>query len=83
MKVLIVDDNPAIRGAVRNLLETDPIFQICGEAENDREAIQRTAELRPELIIMDLSMPVLNGLDAALDKGRGSLGGYSGGSTKK
>jgi len=65
MKVLIVDDNPAIRGAVRNLLETDPIFQICGEAENDREAIQRTAELRPELIIMDLSMPVLNGLDAA------------------
>jgi DNA-binding NarL/FixJ family response regulator len=65
MKVLIVDDNPAIRGAVRNLFETDPTFQVCGEAENGREAIQKTAELRPELIIMDLSMPVLNGLDAA------------------
>jgi two-component system nitrate/nitrite response regulator NarL len=65
MKVLIVGDNPAIRGAVRNLFETDPIFQVCGDAENGREAILKTAELRPELIIMDLSMSVLNGLDAA------------------
>ena len=65
MKVPIVDDNPAIRDAVRNLLETDPTFHVCGQAENGREAMQKTAELRPELIIMDLSMPVLNGLDAA------------------
>jgi DNA-binding NarL/FixJ family response regulator len=65
MRVLIVDDNSVIRGAVRNLFETDPTFQVCGEAENGREAIQKTAELRPELVIMDLSMPILNGLDAA------------------
>jgi two-component system nitrate/nitrite response regulator NarL len=69
MKVLIVDDNSAIRGAVRNLLESDPTFQVCGEAENGREAIQKTAELRPELVIMDLAMPVLNGLDAARGTG--------------
>jgi DNA-binding NarL/FixJ family response regulator len=65
VRVLVVDDNPVIRGAVRNLLDSDPTFQVCGEAANGREAIQKTAELRPELVIMDLAMPALNGLDAA------------------
>ncbi len=64
MKVLVVDDSPAVRRAVRMLLERNDSFEVCGEAENGREAIEKTAELRPELIIIDLSMPVLNGLDA-------------------
>jgi DNA-binding NarL/FixJ family response regulator len=64
MKVLIVDDSALVRRAVRLLFETDDVFEVCGEAENGREAIEKTTELRPELVIMDLAMPVLNGLDA-------------------
>ena len=64
MKVLIVDDSALVRGAVRRLFETDGIFEVCGEAENGREAVEKTSALRPELIVMDLAMPLLNGLDA-------------------
>jgi DNA-binding NarL/FixJ family response regulator len=64
VKVLIVDDSPVVRHSIRLLFETDEDFEVCGEAEDGREAIEKTSELRPELVIMDLSMPVLNGLDA-------------------
>jgi DNA-binding NarL/FixJ family response regulator len=64
MRVLIVDDSAVVRDAVRRLFETDEVFEVCGEAENGREAIEKTADLRPELVVMDLIMPVLNGLDA-------------------
>jgi DNA-binding NarL/FixJ family response regulator len=64
MKVLIVDDSALVRGAVRRLFETDDVFEVCGEAENGREAVEKTTMLRPELIVMDLAMPLLNGLDA-------------------
>jgi DNA-binding NarL/FixJ family response regulator len=64
MKVLIVDDSALVRGAVRRLFETDDVFEVCGEAENGRDAVEKTNELRPELIVMDLAMPLLNGLDA-------------------
>jgi DNA-binding NarL/FixJ family response regulator len=64
MNVLIVDDSAVVRRMVRVLFESDPALEICGEAENGREAIERAAESRPDLIIMDLSMPVMNGLDA-------------------
>ena len=64
MKVLIVDDSALVRGAVRRLFETDDVFEVCGEAANGREAVDQTTLLRPELIVMDLAMPLLNGLDA-------------------
>ena len=64
MRVLIVDDSPKVRRVVRILFESDTGFEVCGEAENGREAMEKAAELRPDLIIMDLSMPVMNGLDA-------------------
>jgi two-component system chemotaxis response regulator CheB len=64
MKILIVDDSPVIRRAVRTLFERDAFFEVCGEGENGRAAIEKTAELRPDLVITDLVMPVLNGLDA-------------------
>jgi DNA-binding NarL/FixJ family response regulator len=51
MNVLIVDDSPAVRRMVRVLFESDPAFEICGEAENGREAIERAADSRPDLII--------------------------------
>ena len=63
--VLIVDDYEAIRRALCDLFTLEADFDVCGEAENGREAIAKAQELQPDLIIMDLSMPVMNGLDAA------------------
>jgi len=65
MKVLIVDDSPAVRRIVRVLFEDDTTFAVCGEAENGREGLEKAEELRPDLVVMDLIMPVMNGLDAA------------------
>jgi DNA-binding NarL/FixJ family response regulator len=64
-KVLLVDDNATIREAVRPLLDSHPKFVVCGEAEHGREAIEKALSLRPDLIVIDMSMPVMNGLDAA------------------
>jgi two-component system, NarL family, vancomycin resistance associated response regulator VraR len=63
--VLVVDDNEGIRHTLCELLRTQVDFQVCGEAENGKEAIERAQELHPDLIVLDLSMPVMNGLDAA------------------
>jgi CheY-like chemotaxis protein len=61
--VLIVDDNAAIRKMVHALFEVDDI-EIC-EAENGAEGVKKAQELNPGLVILDLSMPVMNGLEAA------------------
>jgi two-component system, chemotaxis family, chemotaxis protein CheY len=61
----VVDDNEGIRHTLCELLRTQVDFEICGEAENGKEAIERAQELHPDLIVLDLSMPVMNGLDAA------------------
>ena len=63
--VLIVDDNAYIRQALCTLFKCEADFEVCGEAENGREAIIKALELSPDLIVLDLSMPVMNGLDAA------------------
>jgi YesN/AraC family two-component response regulator len=63
--ILIVDDNPFIRYQLRKILEAQPDFDVCGEAENGRDAIEIAENIRPDLIILDLTMPVMNGLDAA------------------
>jgi two-component system chemotaxis response regulator CheY len=63
--VLIVDDNPFIRQALCELFKKEADFEVCGEAENGKEGIEKALELRPDLIVLDLSMPVMNGLDAA------------------
>ena len=47
------------------LFKLQPDFQVCGDAENGQEAIQKAEELHPDVIVMDLSMPVMNGIDAA------------------
>jgi len=65
MRVLLVDDGAAARRIVRVLLEDNTGFEVCGEAENGREGIEKAQELRPDLIVMDLLMPVMNGMDAA------------------
>lgn len=64
-RVLIVDDNFAVRSMVRQVFELEPGFEVSGEAENGVEALQKAVTLKPDLIILDLSMPVMTGLDAA------------------
>src|ERR1700756_3888787 len=64
-EVLIVDDNAFIRSALFEFFEREPDFQVCGVAENGREAIKEAGRLHPDLIVLDLAMPVMNGLDAA------------------
>ncbi|HXN24621.1 MAG TPA: response regulator transcription factor [Candidatus Dormibacteraeota bacterium] len=63
--ILIVDDNPLIRRAVRAIFEAQPDFRVCGEAVNGQDAIEKTRQLHPDLIVLDCSMPVMNGLEAA------------------
>jgi DNA-binding NarL/FixJ family response regulator len=64
-RVLLVDDNAVVRSFVRQLFELQPDFEISGEAENGRDAVEKAERLKPDLIILDLIMPVMTGLDAA------------------
>ena len=63
--VLVVDDNAVIRQALCRLFSSEPDFDVCGEAENGRVAIDQAQRLKPDLIVLDFSMPVMNGLEAA------------------
>jgi len=63
--VLIVDDNPIVRRSLCDLFTQQADFQICGEAEDGLEAIEKAQERKPDLIVLDLVMPGMNGLDAA------------------
>jgi DNA-binding NarL/FixJ family response regulator len=65
MRILIADDNARIRQGVRNLLESATLWEVCGEAKDSAEAIQRAAELLPDIVLLDINMPGLSGLEAA------------------
>jgi len=62
--VLLVDDNAVMRQSLRTLLKADGHSQVIGQARNGREAVTKARTLRPDVILMDISMPVLNGLEA-------------------
>jgi len=64
-KILIVDDNAAIRSLLRSLIEPKSEYQVCGEAENGEIAVLKVQELNPDVVILDLQMPVMDGLTAA------------------
>ena len=64
-RVLIVDDHLAMRRAVTRVLQSQSNVEVCGEAENGRVAIEQARRLKPDLIVLDLSMPIMNGLEAA------------------
>ena len=64
-RILLVDDNVVVRSFLRKLLESQPEFEISEEAENGRDAIEKAERSKPDLIILDLIMPVMNGLEAA------------------
>ena len=64
MRILIVDDHELIRKGVRSLLQSRPDFEICGDGVDGQDALTQAGQLRPELIVMDISMPKMNGLEA-------------------
>jgi len=68
--VLVVDDNAQVRRALRSLVEQSCDWKVCGEAEDGEAAVQKVKELHPDLVILDLQMPVMNGLEAAREIGR-------------
>jgi DNA-binding NarL/FixJ family response regulator len=62
--ILIVDDHEIVRRGLRSLLSARPEWQICGEAEDGLQGVERAKALRPSLVLMDISMPRMNGLEA-------------------
>jgi DNA-binding NarL/FixJ family response regulator len=64
LRILVVDDHAVVRRGVRSLLESRDGWEVCGEATNGRDAVEQTGRLRPDVVVMDLSLPELNGLDA-------------------
>jgi DNA-binding NarL/FixJ family response regulator len=64
LRILIVDDHAVVRRGIRSLLESQPDWEIAGEATTGREAVEQAGRLQPDVIVMDLSLPELNGLDA-------------------
>jgi len=65
LRILIVDDHAVVRRGVRALLESQPHWEVAGEATTGREAVDLAKRLQPDIVVMDLSLPALNGLDAA------------------
>lgn len=65
IRLLLVDDQELVRSGFRTILETEPDFEIVGEAVNGEEAVRLTEELAPDVICMDVEMPVMNGIEAA------------------
>src|SRR5437879_12542199 len=63
--VLIAEDHALTRHALCSLFASQEDFEVCGDAENGQEAIEMAQVLRPDLIVLDLSMPVMNGIEAA------------------
>ena len=64
IRILITDDYQLFRVGIISLLSASPQIVIVGQAENGQEAIEKAKNLKPDIIIMDLSMPVINGVDA-------------------
>ena len=64
-RILIADDDPTIRMLLRRLIEEQSSFEVCGEASSGSEAVQKAALLAPDLVILDLAMPNMNGIRAA------------------
>jgi DNA-binding NarL/FixJ family response regulator len=64
LRILIVDDHEVTRRGVRALLENHPGWEVCGEASDGREAVACAAQLKPDLVLLDIAMPNLNGIEA-------------------
>jgi len=65
LRILIADDHDLLRRGVKTLLLSHPGWEICGEAKTGREAVTKAEELKPDIVVLDISMPDLNGVEAA------------------
>ena len=65
VRVLIADDHEVMRMGIRNLLQFQAGWSVCAEASNGQEAVEKALQFRPDVVVMDITMPVMNGLEAA------------------
>ena len=65
VRILIADDHPMIRRAVRSTLQDHPHFEVCGEAFDGAQAVEEAKKLKPDVVVLNVTMPVLNGCEAA------------------
>ena len=65
VRILIVDDHELVRRGVRSILVTRPEWEICGEAADGSDAVEKARDLKPDVVLLDITMPHMNGLDAA------------------
>jgi DNA-binding NarL/FixJ family response regulator len=63
-RILIADDDPLVRNVLRFVLESQSRFKVCGEAVNGLDVIEKARTLTPDLVVMDVSMPVMSGIEA-------------------
>jgi DNA-binding NarL/FixJ family response regulator len=63
-RILIADDDAPVRQLLRRILEDHPGWQVCGEASNGRDAVAKVKQLVPDVVVMDLAMPQMNGFEA-------------------
>ena len=64
LRIFLADDHEVVRSGIRSILNTQPGWEICGEAANGREAVEKVATLKPDVVVIDIGMPELNGLEA-------------------
>lgn len=64
IRVLVVDDEPLFMEMLQALLEVEPGIEVVGKAQHGKRAVELTRELRPDVVVMDISMPVMDGIDA-------------------
>jgi DNA-binding NarL/FixJ family response regulator len=65
LRILVADDHDVVRRGIKSLIESQPGWHVCDEARSGREAVARTEERKPDIVVLDISMPELNGLEAA------------------
>jgi len=67
VRILIADDHPAVRRSLRSMVQSRSDWDLCGEAADGLDALEKARELKPDVILLDISMPRMNGIEAPTD----------------